>query len=319
MPGRSLDDHRFEHELERIIHEAVTFFQREGIIPLPFLSRVVMHLLPAEWSVDIALSFSNGRQFSMRLHRVDTPWQNGDQGAVQIQIANGIARRYHELANSAVPSMVFAQYDPLTPLDRLTGFEEVYSEMRTTPWLEAAEEHWRQQNDPYHSRMARMAPPPIQQRYQTHDRGYVGLGNIHVQPAPVPQMAQSQALRKSFVLLMENLSEAQKQTLLHEGYIDVLSQQKNRYRIFIGSAMNIMRLTKQGVPALFNKNMLCIVPEGSLPHGDVMLCQKLGLELQELVVMNRGNNFTYSVEQIAMKHKYAANDAARIKKLLDNA
>lgn len=306
------------------VHDTVHRFLEEEIIPLPFLSHIDVMLLPHSMASETTFFYSNGRRVPVRHH--DSSYGQHHCGFREYELEPYLAmlaRHYREIADQAYPRMVVAP-DPVLPrFSDLAGHAMAPMTITTMPWLEAAERHWRERNN-YHSRMARMAPPPTQQhpyRYHTHDRGYVGLGNIHVPPAPVPQPIPPSlnALRKSFVLLMENLSEAQKQTLLHEGYIDVLSQQKNHYRIFIGSAMNIMQLTKEGVPALFNKNMLCVVPQGSLPQGDVMLCQKLGLELQELVVMNRGNNFTYGVEEIAMKHKYAANDAARIKRLLDNA
>lgn len=315
--------HDFEAEIERSLRRTISDFMREGGIPLPFLSHVEFRWVDHQMALNMEFRYSNGHRALMRYY---VRWRHGPGHFSQspLTFVDQIARRYSTLANDAVPGMVLARTEPFSRLS-YNSMETAAFEMRTTPWLEAAEQHWRE----HHSRMARMAPPPVP-RYERHRDFYAAYqrGYFHVDPAPVPvpppfdQVANYQqdqkALRKSFVLLHENLSEAQQKTLLTNGYIDVLSQRKNRYRIFIGSSMNIMRLTKEGVPATGRKNMLCIVPQGDLPEGDVMLCQKLGLELQEHVVMERGNAFTYDGDGISRMHHYAFQRAVRIKRLLDD-
>lgn len=311
------EQHDFEAEIERSLRRTISDFMREGGIPLPFLSHVAFGWVDHQMALDVEFRYSNGHRALMRYY---VRWRHGPGHFSQspLTFVDQIARRYSTLANDAVPGMVFATAESF-PVLSYSAMEAAAFEMRTTPWLEAAEQHWRERNDPYHSRMARMAPPPVQQppyRYQTQDRGYVGLGNIHVQSAPVPQMAQSQALRKSLVLLMENLTERQKKDFLQSGYFDVTGQSGWLYRIYYGSAMNIVRMTKDHVPVDCN-NLLCVVPEGGLPVGDVLLCQKLGLELEEALAIKRGNWFSYHDGLFHMMRLEAQHNAEIVRRMLN--
>jgi hypothetical protein len=79
-------------------------------------------------------------------------------------------------------------------------------------------------------------------------------------------------------LLRENLSRAQGEQLDRHGYFEVTGGQTGkRYRIKCGCQMNVQQLDQKGRPVC----ELCFVPEGGLTAGDVMLAQKLALELFE--------------------------------------
>jgi hypothetical protein len=79
-------------------------------------------------------------------------------------------------------------------------------------------------------------------------------------------------------LLKENLSPAQSAQYEKRGYFIVVGgQTANRYRIRNGCQLNVEQLSKKGRV----KHVLCFMPKGNLVEGDVMLAQKLALELFE--------------------------------------
>jgi hypothetical protein len=79
-------------------------------------------------------------------------------------------------------------------------------------------------------------------------------------------------------LLREILSPEQRAQYDSKEYFDVTGGQTgNRYRIRRGSQMNVEELTETGVRV----RGLCVVPKGKLPIGDILLAQKLALELME--------------------------------------
>ena len=79
-------------------------------------------------------------------------------------------------------------------------------------------------------------------------------------------------------LLKENLNEAQLEQYQRHQYFDVIGGQTGRrYRIRYGRSMNIDQLDKRGRRICG----WCFFPEGRLVAGDVMLAQKLALELFE--------------------------------------
>ena len=89
-------------------------------------------------------------------------------------------------------------------------------------------------------------------------------------------------------LLRENLSAEQREQHEKKGYFDVLGGQTGRrYRIRNGAQMNVLVLDESGTPA----GKLCFAPQGKLPVGDVMLAQKLALELFELDALKIANKF----------------------------
>ena len=79
-------------------------------------------------------------------------------------------------------------------------------------------------------------------------------------------------------LLVSNLSPVQRQQLARHNYFDVIGGDTGtRYRIHDGRTLNIARLNESGGCDL----LLCFEPAGALPVGDVMLAQKIALELFE--------------------------------------
>jgi len=103
----------------------------------------------------------------------------------------------------------------------------------------------------------------------------------------------SAAARKSHArgirLLKENLSPAQRTQYEESGSFDVIGGKTGRrYRIKTGCQMNVYRLSKKGKP----KRLLCFVPAGNLVVGDVMLAQKLALELFESETLKVANSFS---------------------------
>jgi len=73
------------------------------------------------------------------------------------------------------------------------------------------------------------------------------------------------------------------------GHFDVLGGDTGkRYRIKYGFQLNVELLDNRGR----TKAVLCFVPEGSLVAGDVMLAQKLALELFESDTLKIANKFS---------------------------
>jgi len=91
-------------------------------------------------------------------------------------------------------------------------------------------------------------------------------------------------------LLQENLSPAQLEQHGRFGYFDVVGGNTGkRYRIKYGFQLNIALLDNRGR----TKAVLCFAPEGNLPAGDVMLAQKLALELFETDALKIANKFSF--------------------------
>ena len=79
-------------------------------------------------------------------------------------------------------------------------------------------------------------------------------------------------------LLVRNLSPAQRQQFARHDYFDVIGGDTGRrYRIRVGRTLNVAQLNASGGCV----RMLCFEPQGQLPVGDVMLAQKIALELFE--------------------------------------
>jgi hypothetical protein len=91
-------------------------------------------------------------------------------------------------------------------------------------------------------------------------------------------------------LLQENLSPAQQEQHGRFGYFDVVGGSTGkRYRIKYGFQLNVALLDNRGR----TKAVLCFAPEGNLPSGDVMLAQKLALELFETDALKIANKFSF--------------------------
>jgi hypothetical protein len=91
---------------------------------------------------------------------------------------------------------------------------------------------------------------------------------------PLSKACQERALQ----LLKQHLSPAQREQFEKLSYFYVTGgYTKNTYRIRHGVQMNVEQLDKSGIPIL----RLCFLPRGCLAVGDVMLAQKIALELYE--------------------------------------
>ena len=87
-----------------------------------------------------------------------------------------------------------------------------------------------------------------------------------------------QANERSFHLLINNLSDAQRHQYDQHNYFDVIGSNSGaRYRIRHGHVMNVERIGNDGRRLL----KLCFTRRGLLPIGDVMLAQKIAIELFE--------------------------------------
>ena len=102
---------------------------------------------------------------------------------------------------------------------------------------------------------------------------------------------RSSAFNRGIMLLLENLSSRQRDEFLRHGYFHVVGGSTNRlYRITTGRQVNVFQLNER-------KRRVCIwcfYPAGNLVEGDVMLAQKLALELfedQALSIANRLSNY----------------------------
>jgi hypothetical protein len=89
---------------------------------------------------------------------------------------------------------------------------------------------------------------------------------------------RSEAHERGMRLLKENLTPSQLQQYSRYGYFEVIGGKTGkRYRIRHGRSMNIDQLDKNGRRVCG----WCFFPEGNLVTGDVMLAQKVALELFE--------------------------------------
>jgi hypothetical protein len=88
-------------------------------------------------------------------------------------------------------------------------------------------------------------------------------------------------------LLRRCLSPAQRKQYETCRYFDVIGGESGkRYRIQHGRQLNVEQLDQNGR----RSQLLCFMPKGGLPVGDVMLAQKIALELFEteaIAVANR--------------------------------
>ncbi len=96
------------------------------------------------------------------------------------------------------------------------------------------------------------------------------------------------AQERGIQLLKQNLAPAQRQQLDKFGFFDVVGGSTGkRYRIRNGRQMNIEQLDKNGRRVCG----WCFFPQGNLVAGDVMLAQKMALELYEIEALNIANRY----------------------------
>ncbi len=97
---------------------------------------------------------------------------------------------------------------------------------------------------------------------------------------------RSEAHERGMRLLKQNLTPGQLQQYSRYGYFEVIGGKTGkRYRIRHGRSMNIDQLDKNGRRVCG----WCFFPEGNLVTGDVMLAQKLALELYESDALKTAN------------------------------
>ena len=98
-----------------------------------------------------------------------------------------------------------------------------------------------------------------------------------------------EARARGIKLLEENLSPAQRYQYKVFKNFDVAGGEiGKRYRIRYGSQMNVEQLGERGETVW----VLCFMPEGKLVVGDIMLAQKLALELFESDTLEAANRFS---------------------------
>jgi hypothetical protein len=91
---------------------------------------------------------------------------------------------------------------------------------------------------------------------------------------------------RALELLKANLSAAQLQEYKRSCSFEVVGGSTGlRYRILQGHQLNVEQLDVKGRRTC----VLCFTPEGALPIGDVMLAQKLALELFETDALKVAN------------------------------
>jgi hypothetical protein len=97
---------------------------------------------------------------------------------------------------------------------------------------------------------------------------------------------RSEAHERGMRLLRENLTPSQRTQYDRYGYFEVVGGRTGkRYRIRHGRSMNIDQLDKNGRRVCG----WCFFPEGNLVTGDVMLAQKVALELFEVDALKIAN------------------------------
>jgi hypothetical protein len=125
-------------------------------------------------------------------------------------------------------------------------------------------------------RTAQRSRPGLRARWQQW------LSSVQAPPLPFGIADELRAM----TLLKENLSPEQLRQFESRGSFDVIGGATGRrYRILRGTQMNVQLLDRRGICV----TSLCFTPRGHLPSGDVMLAQKLGLELFEDDVLKVAN------------------------------
>jgi hypothetical protein len=102
------------------------------------------------------------------------------------------------------------------------------------------------------------------------------------------EVGSRRAQERGLQLLRENLAPGQRHQYDKYGYFDVVGGKTGkRYRIRHGRQMNIEQLDRNGRRVCG----WCFYPQGTLVAGDVMLAQKLALELFEADALRIANRF----------------------------
>jgi hypothetical protein len=95
-----------------------------------------------------------------------------------------------------------------------------------------------------------------------------------------------EAESRSQRLLVDNLSDTQRAQFLGRGSFEVIGGDTGkRYRIKHDRQMNVEELDRNGR----RTKLLCFTPKGGVPLGDMMLAQKIALELFESETLSVAN------------------------------
>ncbi len=112
------------------------------------------------------------------------------------------------------------------------------------------------------------------------------------------------AHERGIEFLTQNLSPAQRQQYERHAYFDVIGGETGkRYRIHHGYQMNVEQLDQDGRRA----RLLCFMPRGGLPVGDIMLAQKMALELFEsdtISVANGSLAWDHIEEEMRLRRRF---------------
>jgi hypothetical protein len=115
---------------------------------------------------------------------------------------------------------------------------------------------------------------------------WTALGAVRM-PRVRPLVSSREAAARGDRLLQANLTQEQRQQYEGSRYFEVTGGETGRrYRIRHSSQMNVEPLDQEGKPEC----LLCFAPKGDLVVGDIMLAQKIALELFEseaLAVANK--------------------------------
>jgi hypothetical protein len=125
--------------------------------------------------------------------------------------------------------------------------------------------------------------------YLRHVIRSMGADSVELPPASAPgYFNRWEAESRSHRLLIDNLTDNQRATFLSRGYFDVVGGDTGkRYRIKNDWQMNVEEFDG----SVRRTKLMCFTPKGGLPLGDMILAQKVALELFEteaLIVANRG-------------------------------
>ena len=123
-------------------------------------------------------------------------------------------------------------------------------------------------------------------------RRYVDLLNDNMRDALMYGLGIGAGLpeveARGYALLKSCLSPTQKETFEVHGYIEVRGGASGKmYRIKKGRQMNIFELDGKGREV----QGFCVLPAGNLCTGDVMLGQKIALEVEEAAALKIANKF----------------------------
>jgi len=119
-------------------------------------------------------------------------------------------------------------------------------------------------------------------------------------PVAQAHLTIREAQARGVQLLKENLSPAQRDQYEEGGYIEVVGgQTAKRYRIHLGRLMNVELLDSKGKPVA----TVCFTPRGRLADGDIMLAQKLALELFEADALKVANKIPTELRPLRRRHR----------------